>query len=281
MTARLFASLSDEEWLVMLRRSVTEEVINGIRFPRFPDAVTQANFVGSSNENALQEAHNFYSFLKRASVSMGTPVSGDSPVLDFGCGWGRYLRFFWKDVDASNLYGVDVDPDVVALCLETGAPGTIRVLERDGRLPFPDAFFSHVLAYSVFTHLPERTHLHWMKEIARVTKPGASFCLTLEPRRFLDFVSSLDERTAETPWHRSLSRFASLASNGRRLFDSGEFVYLPTGGGGEYREPDVYGEAVVPVLYIERNWKGFFRPVEYVDDPSRFWQAALAVQRLS
>lgn len=264
----------------MLQRSVTEEVIDDITFPRFPDAGVQSTFVGSANENALQEAYNFYGFLKHKSVLMGTPVSSDSTVLDFGCGWGRYLRFFWKDVHVGNLYGVDVNPSIVALCQETGVPGTIRVIERYGRLPFPDAFFSHVLAYSVFTHLAEKTHMHWMKEIARVTKPGASFCLTLEPRRFLDFVNGLDETTAETPWHKRMSRFASETSSGMRLFNSGEFVYLPTGVG-EYYEPDAYGEAIVPLTYIERNWNGFFRVVEYVDDPSRFWQAALAVQRLS
>jgi hypothetical protein len=110
-------------------------------------------------------------------------------------------------------------------------------------------------------------------------KPGACFCLTLEPRRFLDFVSSLDEKTAQTGWHRGMSRFAGLASYSKQVFDSGEFVYLPTGGG-EYREPDVYGEAVVPLLYIQQNWTNLLHVVEYVDDPSRFWQAALAVQRL-
>jgi SAM-dependent methyltransferase len=279
--SRPFANLSDEEWLETLQRSVTEEVINGVIFPRFPDDVVQSNFVGSANEDALQEAYKFYSFVKNKSASMGMPVAPNSSVLDFGCGWGRYLRFFWKDVEATNLYGVDVDSRIIALCRETGVPGTFNVLERFGRLPFPDAFFSHVIAYSVFTHLPEKVHLHWMREIGRVTKPGACFCLTLEPSRFLDFVSSLDEKkAAEHGWFRAMSRFADLASRSKPVFDSGEIVFLPTGGG-EYREPDVYGEAIVPLAYIKENWKGFFDVVEYIDDPSRFWQATLAVQRLS
>ena len=275
-----FAHLSDEEWLETLRRSVTEEIVNGVKFPRFPDTGIQSTFVGSANEHALQEAYLFYCFVKSKSASMSAPIAPNSTLLDFGCGWGRFLRFFLKDVDAANLYGVDVDPGVIAVCRETGVPGTFGVVESYGRLPFPDAFFSHVMAYSVFTHLPEKVHLHWMREIARVAKPGASFCLTLEPRRFLDFVSRLDERTAATGWEKGMSRFAALASSSKHAFDSGEFIYLPTGGG-KYRESDVYGEAIVPLHYIEQNWKGLFRIVEYVDDPSRFLQAALAVQRLS
>jgi SAM-dependent methyltransferase len=278
--ARPFAHLSDEEWLEMLRRSVTEEIVEGVKFPRFPDTGIQSTIVGSANEHALQEAYLFYCFVKSKSASIGAPVAPESTVLDFGCGWGRFLRFFWKDVDATNLYGVDVDPGVIDLCLQTGVPGTLRVLESYDRLPFRDAFFSHVMAYSVFTHLPEKVHLHWMKEIARVTKPGASFCLTLEPRRFLDFVSRLNERTAETGWEQRMSRFAGLASSSKQAFDSGEFVYLPTGGG-KYHPSDVYGEAIVPLHYVEQNWKEFFRIVEYVDDPTRFPQAALAVQRFS
>jgi SAM-dependent methyltransferase len=274
-----FANFSDEQWLETLKKSVTQKAINGVNFPSFPHVDVQSGFVGSANENALEEAYRFYSFLKTTSTSMGTSVGLNSCVLDFGCGWGRFLRFFWKDVDIANLYGVDVDPGVIAICRETGVPGAFHVLEPYGRLPFPDAFFSHVMAYSVFTHLPEKVHLHWMEEIGRVMKPGACFCLTLEPRRFLDFVSTLDEKTAETGWHSNMSRFASFATDSKQFFDSGEFVYLPTGGG-EYRESNVYGEAVVPLVYIERNWKRFFRVVEYVDDASRFWQAALVVQRL-
>ena len=35
----------------------------------------------------------------------------DSRVLDFGCGWGRVIRFFLKDVAPWNLVGVDIDPN--------------------------------------------------------------------------------------------------------------------------------------------------------------------------
>jgi SAM-dependent methyltransferase len=184
VTAKALFHCSDVEWLAILRRSVTEEVIQGVKFPRFPDTTLQSNWVGSANESALQEAYDFYSLLKDRSTKLNSPVTEDSRVLDFGCGWGRFLRFFWKDVNVANLHGVDVVPDIIEVCRNTGVPGTFYQLEANGRLPFPDGYFSHVLAYSVFTHLPETVHLRWLAEIARVMQPQATFCLTLQPRRF-------------------------------------------------------------------------------------------------
>jgi ubiquinone/menaquinone biosynthesis C-methylase UbiE len=279
VAAKSLFDCSDVEWLAILRRSVMEEVIKGVKFPRFPDTILQSNFVGSANESALQEAYNFYSLLKDRSTKLNSPVAKDSRVLDFGCGWGRFLRFFWKGVNVANLHGVDVDPDIIEVCRNAAVPGTFYELEANGRLPFSDGYFSHVLAYSVFTHLPEKVHLHWLAEIARVMQSQATFCLTLQPRRFLDFVAGLDQSPAESSWHKNLGRFANSVVPLKQAYDSGQFVYLPSGGG-NYRDADVYGEAVVPLPYIEKNWKKYLYISEYIDDPVRFWQAVLIAQKL-
>jgi len=178
----------------------------------------------------------------------------------------------------ANLHGVDVDPDIIEVCRNTAVPGTFYQLEANGRLPFPDSYFSHVLAYSVFTHLPERVHLHWLAEIARVMQPQATFCLTLQPRRFLDFVAELNESAVDSSWHKNLSRFAGSVVPLKQAFDSGHFVYLPSGGG-NHRDADVFGEAVVPLPYIEKSWKKYLHITEYIDDPAKFSQAVLIAQK--
>ena len=93
-----FASLSDHAWVEKLIQSTKTPVIDGVEFPGFPDDVLQAIIVGSSNENALREAGNFYSFLKGhyAAIS-GRPLK-DANILDFGIGWGRFTRMFARDV---------------------------------------------------------------------------------------------------------------------------------------------------------------------------------------
>lgn len=272
-------ALSDESWLHLLNRSVDEAVIDGIAFPRFPSAQQQANFVGSAYRDALQEAFNFVSLFRGYAGALGAPIGRDTQLLDFGCGWGRFLRFFWKDVAPANLHGCDVNTAILEVCRQTSVPGALIHISPGGSLPYEDGSMDAVMAYSVFTHLPETEHRVWMQEFKRVTRPGAVVALTLEPRRFLDFIESIPANS-ESAWHQGLRRFASQIPELRQRFDRGELAYLPTGGGAEL-DASHYGDAVVPLSFIEQNWGPEFKVCDYIDDPNRFWQAVLILQRQS
>lgn len=275
----IFQNITDERWFEMLTKSINEEIIDGIKFPVFPNKDIQSQFVGSSNESALKEGYQFYQLVKGYASALGMPLSYDSSkLLDFGCGWGRYLRFFRKDISIDNLFGVDIDPNILEVCRSCGVAGQLSRIFPSGKLPYPDKFFDCSIAYSVFTHLPENIHLHWVSELARVAKPGCVFVLTLESKRFLNFIASIDRDNPPSGWHAGLSHFQDKLGDCFSDFDNGNFVYLPTGGG-DFRAADVYGDAVVPRAYIERKWSGFFNVIDYIDDPERFWQAVLIVQR--
>jgi ubiquinone/menaquinone biosynthesis C-methylase UbiE len=198
-----------------------------------------------------------------------------SRFLDFGCGWGRFLRFFWKDIDDNRLFGCDVNSAILDVCQKTEVPGNLSLISPEGRLPYRDHYFDVIIAYSVFTHLPERLNLHWMRELARVARPGCIFCLTLEPRRFIDFIAGIPSET-ESEWYRLLSRYADRVASLYEKYDSGEIAYLAT-----YGEDigKTFGDAVVPLSFIKREWSDFFHMRAYVDDPNQFWQAALVLQR--
>jgi SAM-dependent methyltransferase len=271
-------SLADREYVALLLRSLESRIVEGATFPGFPKELIQSNFVGSSGKQALEEAEVFWTFLKAAAADLGRPMRRSSNVLDFGCGWGRFLRFLAKDVDASHLYGVDVDPEVLAECRAVDVPGHLRSIAPLGPLPFPDRVFDVVMAYSVFTHLPADVHLHWMREIARTSEPGAVFVLTLQPRVFLEFVRN-EAFLGTSPWHRNLARFAGYADDLVQRFDRGEFVYLASGGGA-HRPEETYGEAVVPENWIRREWGSLWHVCEIVSDRSRFAQDVLVAQRL-
>jgi ubiquinone/menaquinone biosynthesis C-methylase UbiE len=274
-----FYHLSDDAWLRALLQSINDREVDGQRFPGFPDEYIQKNFVGGSYENTIHEAFSFYRLMKAWAVVRNHPFQYEKSFLDFGCGWGRYLRFFWKDIAQENLYGCDVLTDILDVCRATEVPGSLHHIEPLGNLPYGDKSFDFMMAYSVFTHLPEHVHLHWMRELARVAKPNAIFCLTLEPRRFLDFVGGLSA-DADSEWHRMMSQFAPRAKTLRDQFDTGSIAYLPTGGG-DPLPSQTYGDAAVPLRYIEQHWSEYFEIVDYLDDPNRFWQAVLTVQRKS
>jgi SAM-dependent methyltransferase len=270
--------ISDDKWFEMLLKSVNNRKVEGFEFPGFPDDELQKQFVGSSNESAMIEGFEFFKVLKGYSAALGKPFNNTTKVLDFGCGWGRFLRIFTNYITDENLYGVDIDPFIIEECHKNQVPGNISRIFPNGNLPYPDNFFDCVMSYSVFTHLPEYIHNNWIKEIARVSKPGCVFVLTLESIRFLDFVENLGNSKPDTDWHKGLSKFSNNIPNYRNLFNDGKFVYLPTGGG-DFRSSDVYGDAVVSTKYIERAWGDLFNIIEYIDEPARFWQAVLVTQR--
>jgi len=184
-----YGYLSDEAWRDLLVSSSRGEA-RSFQLPGFPSAEIQAMFVGSSYADALSEAFNFYKYFKSACAARDLKFVPSLNFLDFGCGWGRFLRFFGKDISSAGMFGVDIDPDILKVCADTDVPGHFERIEPAGHLSLKDGSIDIAIAYSVFTHLPENIHLHWMKEIARVMKSGAMFALTLEPRRFLDFVAN-------------------------------------------------------------------------------------------
>ena len=272
--------LNDIEWKEYLLRSLHQEVVEGVKFSKFPSEELQANFVGSSAESALKEGFKFYDAVKKywPSVDGGAdPVFGRR-FLDFGCGWGRFMRIFRKDFRPDRMYGVDIDPTVIEVCRDCGVDGNFSTIQPRGQLPFPNNYFDTIIAYSVFTHLPEDIHNLWIRELARVSRPGCIFALTLEPLRFLDFIEDLQTSESESGWHKNLKRFCSAVPEFKNQFHSGEFVYIPTGGG-DIRTEDVYGEAVIPVDWVRRSWDGLFEVLEYTDDPDQFWQALVIARR--
>lgn len=266
--------IPDDKWLAMLTESVRSHVVEGIEFPRFPSNDLQTMFVGSANEETLREAFAFYRFVKDTARNANNPVRRDGRFLDFGCGWGRFLRFFWKDVAPENLFGCDVNERIVDVCRDTNVPGNISLIHSLGSLPYPSSHFNTMMAYSVFTHLPEAVHMHWVRELARVAQEDCIFCLTLEPRRFMDFIASIPAGT-KMQWCSMLAEHKPRLREWNHDFDAGRFVFMPTNKGIE----DVYGDAVVPLAFVETHWSPYFEILEYVDDASRFWQAVLVVRR--
>jgi SAM-dependent methyltransferase len=269
-----FRSLSDAEWYKRLAASIERPEIDGQPFPRFPPAALQEQFVGQSGEQTLREAYAFYTFAKSQMQSLGNPLARASRFLDFGCGWGRFLRFFWKDVDEGNLHGCDTHQAILDLCESLDVPGQLAAIQPLGRLPYPDAFFDGVLSYSVFTHLPELVHLHWMREFARVCKPLAVVCMTLEPRRFLDRVAAIPADST-SPWELALRRAQPAIPAHVAEFAARGFTFLPSNVGCE----DVYGDAVCSPGFVARHWAPAFDLMTYIDHASQMSQAAVVLQR--
>jgi SAM-dependent methyltransferase len=101
----------------------------------------------------------------------GSPIEELDALLDWGCGCGRVLRH-WSDLPRTRVLGCDITPKMVEWCNENLPFAEAAVNELSPPLPYDDAAFDLVYAFSVMTHLSEDLQHAWMQECRRVLKPG-------------------------------------------------------------------------------------------------------------
>ena len=263
---------ADRRWLRrLLRRSKVDSDL-----PSFPAPELQEAFVGTSDRQTLAEAFNFYRSIKRRCRELGRPISPEWRILDFGCGWGRMIRFYLKDVPAENLYGIDVDAAAIEICRRSMPGVCFEVVEPLPPSALAEGSFDLVFAYSVFSHLAEDAQLQWVREIARLLAPGGLLFATTQKRSFLEYCNSLTPEQATTVWLKSLIRSFRPLEEHLARYDRGEFLYSPTGGGG-VRESSFYGEAVIPESYAARTWSPMLRLLAF--DQESLPQALIVAEK--
>jgi SAM-dependent methyltransferase len=275
----LASRTTDERWLRILSKVANAPTAKGVRFPASPSPEWQAAFVGSSGVNALHEAFKFYQLIKAQALRHGRPLDRMSRVLDFGCGWGRFIRFFMKCIAAPNLFGVDVDPEMIGFCKISGLPAQFATVPPLGPTAFEAESFDLIYAYSVFSHLSESAHLAWLQEFSRLLRAGGLLVVTTQARHFMDHVQAVKNKAPEarSDWERSLCVGFPDAAEVLATYDRGDFVFASTGGG-DHRPSSFYGEALIPKSYIERRWPSDLRLLEFMDDRNRFPQAVAILQ---
>ncbi|MEG4325008.1 class I SAM-dependent methyltransferase [Microcoleus sp. herbarium5] len=273
------SGMSDLQWLETLIKSLDRSVVDGIEMPGFPPEELQRQFVGTSGQVPLNEAFKFYSEIKRYAGKLGLKLGRDSRILDFGCGWGRIIRFFLKDVAAENLYGIDVDSEMTQLCINTVKHGNYSAIESLPPSEFSEGCFDIVYAYSVFSHLAEPVQIKWVEEFSRILKPGGILVVTTQARSFIELCRTLrNQSNTSNNWYHALAHSFVDTEAALADYDSGKFLYSATGGGGP-RDASFYGEAVIPPGYVKREWTKYLALCDFIDDPALLSQALIVMQK--
>ncbi len=275
----VFSHVDDQTWLELntsgYRRSRTLQHL----LPSMPDPGLQKDFIGSSGDAALGEAWVTYCLWRELAGRYGHPIEADSYVLDFGCGWGRTLRFFLKDVLADHLYGVDVLELAVNTCRETNKLCHFELVQPTPPSQLPSDRFDLVYLYSVFSHLSESVHNQWLDEFHRILRPGGILIATTWHRNYIQWCE--DARHGPRKWTHPNSRLAFIGnSEWLARYDRGEFCHSPIGGGDGDLDATFYGETCIHEAYVRNNWTDRFEICEYFHaDFIRLWQDAIVARK--
>jgi len=274
---RLLAGVSDEFWFWLFTEGYRRN-IDRLRslLPGLPDEDIQIRFTGASGDISLQEAFSVYLLVRRLGATLvDRPIES---VLDFGCGWGRGIRFFLRDVEPANLWGIDCFKLMIELCRATNPWSQFALVDPFPPTAFDSESFDLVYAYSVFSHLSEDAHLAWLHEFKRILKPGGLVVATTRGRDFILTCAALRANRDERFWLASpASSFVDTEGSLVR-YDRGEFLYEAVGGG-DVLAPSFFGEACIPRGYVERRWSELFEVIDYIDDRSQSLQNVIVVRK--
>ncbi|WOB25734.1 MULTISPECIES: class I SAM-dependent methyltransferase [Xanthomonas] len=265
--------MDDQQWYERLLRSINDPSLG---LPGFPSVYQQEVFVGKSNEVALAEAFTFYKIVKSGSY----PLHRSSRVLDFGVGWGRIIRFFLNDVDASNLHGVDVDDAILEVARSTGVRGNLSRIGPNARLLYSDSHFDVVYAFSVFSHLSAASATFWLSELMRVLRPGGTLVMTTTTDHFLELCQACSlKASGRNQYEEDYARMFADPAEARRRYAAGEHVYAAVAGNADVLQASNYGWAAMPPAFVERQIGPLAESVAFVDDPSVLPQGYFVVRK--
>jgi len=120
--------------------------------------------------------------LVAAKVALALNRGKDNPVIvDFGCGNGRWVRFFGQR--GALVAGMDITPEMLSAARRFGVPERCSLVETDGiNIPLPDqsvdmVWVCGVLRFSLF--VPDPVYRDIAGEMYRVLKPGG-FVVNIE-----------------------------------------------------------------------------------------------------
>lgn len=169
-------------------------------------------------------------------------------VLDWGCGSARVLRHFLND-PCYDLTGVEIDSYNLDYCVQTfGSLAKWRLIHPLEPLPFRDETFDAIYGISVFTHLSQKSEQFWLRELKRVSKPGAIV------------IASVHGETAFFKDVNDFSVYVRLMEEG--FVDLGHCADLD--GAGAVDDVNVYRNVLHSEAYIHRCWGQEFAILDYI-----------------
>jgi SAM-dependent methyltransferase len=273
----LFGGVSEDFWLWL--NTAGCRIIPGLTtvLPALPDKNLQLSTGPDTGNACVERGFKEYTLFKRIFETNNGALARCEAILDFGCGWGRLIRYFLKDVEPSRLCGIDPWGPGIEAARQTNKWCHFELSHATPPTSLPPDKFDLVYSYSVFSHLSEQVHLDWLLELKRILKPGGILIATTFPR---DQILSYERLRKEgIPAHDQFLNdyfkiYVRLFQNPEKWladYDAGQFCYEDFGRGD--------GDAVIPKAYVLAHWTKHFSFVDFIDDRNLCAQNVIVVKK--
>ena len=205
--------------------------------PRMPSIEVQQNWTGNHGVHLLRQSIVFAESIANGYRRHGSTPLETTNVLDYGCGWGRLMRLMYAYVAPEHLYGCDPWDQSLDICRDTGIKGHLAQCEYiPKQLPFATSF-NLIYAFSVFTHLSQRTADAVMATFRRGIGRDGILAITIRPESYWDQYKG-DDATVQRM---------------KRLHTEQGYAFVPH----DKALPDgevTYGDTSMTLQYIEQRW---------------------------
>jgi 2-polyprenyl-3-methyl-5-hydroxy-6-metoxy-1,4-benzoquinol methylase len=211
--------------------------------PVMPPDEIQVAWTGASGKALLEQSISFIRAVAEFyEQNIGKSLQ-NSVILDYGCGWGRLIRLLYKFSSPENIYGCDAWENSLNLCKDFRVRANLRICDEiPNSVPFDGVKFDLIYAFSVFTHLSNRTGLSVISALRSAISVRGLLAVTTRPIEYWD-AHSQEQNKVDIEKMKNEHRKSGFAftPHGRPPID-GEVTY---------------GDTSISLEYISKHWDGW------------------------
>jgi ubiquinone/menaquinone biosynthesis C-methylase UbiE len=143
---------------------------------------------GNSPKDYLESGRDNMATMLEILGKAGASPETLTRVLDLGCAAGRMLRFYPRNDDNSEIWGVDLDAKCISWCQQhLSPPFMFATTTTTPHLPFEDNYFDLIFCGSLFTHISDLADV-WFLELRRILRKGGYAYITIHDKNTVDLL---------------------------------------------------------------------------------------------
>ncbi|MBW4443062.1 MAG: class I SAM-dependent methyltransferase [Plectolyngbya sp. WJT66-NPBG17] len=212
--------------------------------------------------NFVQSGKRISDALVEGLRTTGKEINEIQTVLDFGCGAGRQVQYFYA-YEFVKIYGCDPNAAHIAWLSKNYPLADFRVSQFMPPLPFDSNTFDLIYSVSVFSHLSEKAQFAWLEELSRVLKPNQIALLTTlgeHAANRLDLEKLVQRDPAEPESFKDALAQQKFVFYVPESYRAANQVINP----GNSSEEDMYGATWHSEDYIYENWSQYFEVIKII-----------------